>query len=103
MYSYKEWSDILTYIGVNKIDETGLSNSNAYVFADGKILINAGRKYKIEVTGNMTLDTNLSIRYYQVVGVDSSITIRAPYISKTNIQEKSIAIIPETDQFLRIK
>ena len=37
LYSYKEWSDILTYIGVNKIDETGLSNSNAYVFADGKI------------------------------------------------------------------
>ena len=103
LYSYKEWSDILTYIGVNKIDETGLSNSNAYVFADGKILINAGRKYKIEVTGNMTLDTNLSIRYYQVVGVDSSNTIRATYISKTKFEEESIVIEPESDQFLRLR
>lgn len=87
------------------INSDGIIPNLNYVWADIKLHLLANVEYLLKISGNLTLDSNVINRYYQIVGTDlqHQEIIIDTYISKNTFVEENVEIKPTQDVYLRIR
>lgn len=87
------------------INSDGIIPNSNYVWADIKLHLLANEEYLLKISGNLTLDSNVTNRYYQIVGTNlqNQGSIIDTYISSNTFVEKNVEIKPTQDVYLRIR
>lgn len=87
------------------INSDGIIPNLNYVWADIKLHLLANVEYLLKISGNLTLDSNVINRYYQIVGTNlqNQENIIDTYISNNTFVEKNVEIKPTQDVYLRIR
>ena len=87
------------------INSDGIIPNLNYVWADIKLPLLANVEYLLKISGNLTLDSNVPNKYYQIVGTNlqKQENIIDTYISKNTFVEENVEIKPTQDVYLRIR
>lgn len=87
------------------INSDGIIPNSNYVWADIKLHLLANVEYLLKISGNLTLDSNVINRYYQIVGTNlqNQEIIIDTYISNNTFVEENVEIKPTQDVYLRIR
>lgn len=97
---------IINTIGIS-MDSTGIAQGTSltYSWSTGSIYLKGNCNYILEITGNLSFNSESLSPYYQIVGTDlaNNINIIDTYVSKQEFEEETITIFATKDVNLKIR